>query len=569
MKLTIKNKMIIAFALILLAITAMSVYSIMTLNAINEKSTEIEVKWLPSLDAAKTIDSSIARYRSRTYQHIIADNTTDMDKYEQEANGFSDRIKSNAEAIIANSGDDKMIEASKTLISDWDAYLAISADVFELSRQFKTQDAMAIINGDLKPVRDKLDISLEVLLTGATEGTKNASREGDELYSFATKILLAINVFVIVFTIAAAAYILASTLRPIGKLRKALSDLVERGGDLTKPIDIKSKDEIGQLADSTNAFLGNVRAILAEVIQNANHVEDAGNRVVGYLSELTSYVEDTSAVVEEQAAGSEETAAAAEEVNASSEEMQGAVNSIALKAQDGATEVNRINHRAMTLKSGAINSEKKANEIYEASRKDLLVALDDVKVVNEISVLTEAILQISGQTNLLALNAAIEAARAGEAGRGFAVVADEIRKLAEDSKNIVEKIQQITHKVVGSVDALSGSANDVMTFIDTTVKPDYEALKTTGEQYAKDAEFVDQLVTDFSATSEQLSASIDAIITAMNEVSKTVTEGAAGSTLIAEKAMTIVEKVNQVQKEMDISYDSTNNLKVAINKFKI
>lgn len=87
--------------------------------------------------------------------------------------------------------------------------------------------------------------------------------------------------------------------------------------------------------------------------------------------------------------------------------------------------------------------------------------------------------------------------------------------------------------------------------------------------YAKDAEFVDQLVTDFSATSEQLSASIDAIITAMNEVSKTVTEGAAGSTLIAEKAMTIVEKVNQVQKEMDISYDSTNNLKVAINKFKI
>ena len=76
-------------------------------------------------------------------------------------------------------------------------------------------------------------------------------------------------------------------------------------------------------------------------------------------------------------------------------------------------------------------------------------------------------------------------------------------------------------------------------------------------------------MTDFSATSEQLSASIDAIITAMNEVSKTVTEGAAGSTLIAEKAMTIVEKVNQVQKEMDISYDSTNNLKVAINKFKI
>lgn len=148
-----------------------------------------------------------------------------MDKYEQEANGFSEMIISNSESIIANSGDQKMIEASKTLIADWNAYLAISADVLELSRQFKANDAMAIINGDLKPIREKLDASLGVLLEESTNGTKNASREGDELYSFATKILIAINIVVIIFTIFAAGYILISTLRPIGKLRKALSDL--------------------------------------------------------------------------------------------------------------------------------------------------------------------------------------------------------------------------------------------------------------------------------------------------------------------------------------------------------
>ncbi|MEG0440668.1 MAG: methyl-accepting chemotaxis protein, partial [Solibacillus sp.] len=74
-------------------------------------------------------------------------------------------------------------------------------------------------------------------------------------------------------------------------------------------------------------------------------------------------------------------------------------------------------------------------------------AMENSKVVTQINVLSESIMQISSQTNLLALNAAIEAARAGEAGRGFAVVADEIRKLAEESKNTVIEIQGITEKV--------------------------------------------------------------------------------------------------------------------------
>ncbi len=86
---------------------------------------------------------------------------------------------------------------------------------------------------------------------------------------------------------------------------------------------------------------------------------------------------------------------------------------------------------------------KKPLNLYKTNEKELSEAIEKSKSVEKINVLSEAILKITEQTNLLALNAAIEAARAGEAGKGFSVVAEEIRKLAEESNNTANEIQEI------------------------------------------------------------------------------------------------------------------------------
>ena len=83
------------------------------------------------------------------------------------------------------------------------------------------------------------------------------------------------------------------------------------------------------------------------------------------------------------------------------------------------------------------------HEIHEDISDHLTKALEDIKIVDQIGILAESIMGITAQTNLLALNASIEAARAGEAGKGFAVVADEIRKLADESRNTANGIQNI------------------------------------------------------------------------------------------------------------------------------
>lgn len=352
-------------------------------------------------------------------------------------------------------------------------------------------------------------------------------------------------------------------------LKKELQELSERGGDLTQQINIHSKDELGDLAQIVNNFLANLRTTIIEVNQCSSHVGEAVVTVAKHLDELNASVEDTSATTEELSASMEETASAAEEVNASSEDMEAAIEAMAQKAQQGSEAAREISERAAELKSNAISSQKLAHEVYTETKDKLEQALAQSKAVEQIDILSDAILQISSQTNLLALNAAIEAARAGEAGRGFAVVADEIRKLAENSTKTVTAIQKVTGEVVASVSNLSDSSQKIMDYIDTTVRKDYQEMLKTGDQYNKDAVFMDNLISDFSAAAEELTASVEGIIKAMNHVAKTVNEGAAGTENIAEKATIIVEKVNEVQKQMQISSSNAQMLKQVVGKFKV
>ena len=138
-------------------------------------------------------------------------------------------------------------------------------------------------------------------------------------------------------------------------------------------------------------------------------------------------------------------------------------------------------------------------------------------------------MQITGQTNLLALNASIEAARAGEAGKGFAVVAEEIRVLAEQSKAAVSHIQDVTNNVMDAVNNLAEGTQKLLGFVGTDVVDSFATFSGMADSYSNDAGQIDGLVTDFSASSEELLASISGVMEAINEVSKAATEGASGT----------------------------------------
>ncbi|MHB8072185.1 methyl-accepting chemotaxis protein [Desulfosporosinus fructosivorans] len=343
-------------------------------------------------------------------------------------------------------------------------------------------------------------------------------------------------------------------------------------GDFARDIPrglIEKKDEIGILARAIETMQMSVKDVIKGVITESQNVAKAVMTTEKTITELTSQIEEVSATTEQLSAGMEETAASSEEMSATATEIERAVESIADKAQQGAVSAGEISRRASGLKQSAVSSQLSAQNVYVSTQEKMIKAIHDSKSVDQISVLSDAILQITSQTNLLALNAAIEAARAGEAGRGFAVVAEEIRKLAESSKDAANEIQNITKIVVTSVTNLSENSASVLDFIDKQVLKDYELMVEAGEKYHSDAEFVDELVNDFSSTAEELTASIQQMARVIEEIAIAANEGAEASTNIAQKNAIMVEKSDMVIKQADISKESSDNLNKMVLKFKV
>ena len=199
-------------------------------------------------------------------------------------------------------------------------------------------------------------------------------------------------------------------------------------------------------------------------------------------------MQQIAASTEEISAGLETVSASTEEVTASSENMGANVHQVAQIADEGSKVAKAVEQQALSLQQDARTSSDTANSMYEGISARVTKAIDDAKIVNEISTMASSIAAIAGQTNLLALNAAIEAARAGEQGRGFAVVAEEVRKLAEESARVVGNIQELTQQVEAAIEVLVNNGNDMLQFIDGTVKKDYAAFVDIGQQYKKDAD---------------------------------------------------------------------------------
>jgi len=332
---------------------------------------------------------------------------------------------------------------------------------------------------------------------------------------------------------------------------------------------IKGMDDTSILMKSIDTMQKSIRDISGAIDHESQNVENSVNITTQHISELNGELEEISAVTEEMSAGMQQSAAAVEEINATTSEIGEVVGSIAEKAREGAVASEEISKRAEEMKESANASEKDANIIREGLNKDLRIAIEQSKAVDEINILTDSILEITSQTNLLALNAAIEAARAGELGKGFAVVADEIRKLAEDSTDVINKVQEVTQTVILSVGGLTKSSEDVLKFIDSTVIQDYKKMVETGEQYYRDAEFIRNLVDDFNMTSGNLNVSIQHMVDAINEITTTINESADGTQNIAEKGTNVFHKANEVLNITLETKESSDRLKNAMLQFKL
>ncbi|MFR8427793.1 MAG: methyl-accepting chemotaxis protein [Roseburia inulinivorans] len=380
--------------------------------------------------------------------------------------------------------------------------------------------------------------------------------------------IIGIAVVMEVILILVLTLITASIVKPLKKSLTHIDEIAQ--GDFSKEFEqdlLKRKDDFGQLADSLEKMRSEMKELIGEVKSEALEITGMVQEIDTSLQALDDQIENVSATTEELAAGMEETAASSEEMNAMSHEIESAAKSIAERSQDGANEADEIRERAVKIKKDTDENDRRTRSIHEEINESLTKALEDIKVVDQINVLAKSIMDITGQTNLLALNASIEAARAGEAGKGFAVVADEIRVLAEQSKAAVAHIQEVTGNVTAAVENLANDAERLLEFVGNDVVESLGGFAEMANSYNSDLANVDSLVTDFSASSEQLLASINGVMDAISDVSKTATEGATGTTDIAEKVGNVVQEAEAIKQKAETTYHSAEKLQKNVERF--
>ncbi|WP_394527480.1 methyl-accepting chemotaxis protein [Lacrimispora sp. JR3] len=238
--------------------------------------------------------------------------------------------------------------------------------------------------------------------------------------------------------------------------------------------------------------------------------------------------------------------AATEEVNASMAEVNSSVSVLAEETGKSSKMAGEIMERARVIEKNSREAYESAFEISKEREQDLMMAVENAKVVEKIGDMARVISNTASQINLLSLNASIEAVRAGEQGRGFAVVAREIGRLAKDTSEIVKEIEDTITEVQRAFAMMMNGSESMLKFLKDTVTPDYNNFVDVGQQYGRDAVSIEEISNEIAEMANNISQVMQEVRDAIQNVSESVQTTAGNSNMV----LTTVEKAYEVVTDM-------------------
>ncbi|MCM1284400.1 MAG: methyl-accepting chemotaxis protein [Muribaculaceae bacterium] len=358
-------------------------------------------------------------------------------------------------------------------------------------------------------------------------------------------------------------------LAPVQMLKQFASGDFSEKTMVEKTIPAEYKSETDQIRKATVEVKQQIREIILNTKQEAENISTIAE---GTSSKMTVLDQDISGITDSVSQVMEQTVQArelAESIKQSGQELGNAIESVAGKASEAAEQSSDIMNRAGKQYEVSKVSAEKAVSMSQEAKEEMEQAIENSRKVEQINALTEEILSISSQTNLLALNASIEASRAGEAGRGFAVVAEEIRNLADNSKQAVDKIRQVTEDVVDNVSFLTESSGRLLNFLTGKVIEDYKGMIALAQMYEKDAGFYSDISADLGAASQQMSASMAGINESIMVIAELVGEIADSVQGMKDSAEDSNENSGAVMEQMEQLSSLSELLKETVASFRV
>jgi methyl-accepting chemotaxis protein len=430
--------------------------------------------------------------------------------------------------------------------------------------------AMTVTLEKLKTARDTIDGATDFLQEDNNRLGQEVKKNAADTFAGAERSIFIFCILAVLFAIFAAFLLEARIVKPLETTVGQLDEMAQGDFSISLPeAFLQRRDEIGLLASSVEQMSTALSKLVGGIARAAQEIMASSEELSSGAHEVYGHTQEASAAVEEIAAGLEEVSASTEEMTASGEEIQAALEEVNREAGVSTDQAIQIQAKAEQIQQKAQQSSAYANGIYQDIEGRLRKAIDDARVVNEISSLATVIGGIADQTNLLALNAAIEAARAGEQGRGFAVVAEEVRKLAEESSTTVSSIQKMTVQVENAIGNLVKDAGELLKFLEGVIIKELATMNEIGGQYRDDAVFFADLSARVSELTQSVVRSYREVGQAIEATAVTIEQSSAGAQEVARGVEQVSQNMKQINETAAHLAQMADLMQQSTAKFKV
>ncbi|WP_116867609.1 methyl-accepting chemotaxis protein [Pseudomonas savastanoi] len=512
------------FALMVVLVFGLGIFSIQQLHGIREQSLEIENDALPGIALGDDIALAVEKTRT-TVAKMLA--THDLAQVAQAHNEFLERKAGFQKAVEAYDPlitDDEERALVEGLKSTYQGYIERAEKVYTLINENQAEAGRALVWGEMKAMAESIEAALGKLEKINDDSEAESSAAATSVYENALIVTQGVMFLTVLLTVLLAWRLTKSLAVPISQALHS-SETIAAGDLRPSAINREGTDEAALLLQSMERMRGNLSQTLTQVGDAAHQLASATEQMSVLMVNSNADLVVQNSEIEMAATAVTEMSQAVDEVArnavATSEESKAS----SVSAREGQEELNQTVQSILELTRNVGTASVEAQALATRTL-DITKVLDVIRAVSE-------------QTNLLALNAAIEAARAGEAGRGFAVVADEVRALAHrtqqstsEIERLVSNIQNGTDRAVSSMrgntelasDTLSiaEGANDSLSVISTAVSEINDlnlVIASAAQQQAHVAREVDRNLVNIRDLSAQSSSGAQQTSSASRELS--------------------------------------------------
>lgn len=553
--------------LLLLAITAISCVGVLvwTLQSVIGMSDQIVSEQVAEQEKISGLSRQFTYINSQVLTHVMTTNSVTMDtlseKILQDITDMEQQIEEFG--ALLSEGDERK-EALDSASAELAKYRKTVESLLVTSAENKTQ-AYVSATSNLPMFNEHIENYMNRMLEITAQEMEQAQGQMEQSAARVPGIISVASIALLVVVIVIMLGLRLWVIGPVKKATKQVDELVEgircNKGDITKRIHVGSRDEVGRLAIAINDLVAQMQIIIRAITEGCGQMEEKQADIISNVEKVNATADHTMQNLGVMSEGMQLVTGAIDGVQQDTGVLDHTVENMLEVAQNGRDYAADIKEKAGKMKATAVESKQEATLVMKEIDTAMTESIANSRQIHKITELTEEILGIAGTTNLLALNASIEAARAGEAGRGFAVVAEEIRKLADSSRESANNIQEISNRVVESVEELSENATRLLEFMNTRVMKDYDALEDTGSNYHEAADHVDEMMNEFGQKIDELLSVLQNVNTANTQMEATVGDST--------EKLSAVEKNNQgLQQEMkDISY-AVEELAASVGQLK-